>query len=58
VMQWHDLWWLWALEHCLAGYGFSIWFTCIQVQDTFLSYDAISSCDWKVWKFISKALLL
>jgi len=23
VMQWHDWWWLWAHEHCLAGYGFS-----------------------------------
>jgi len=23
VVQWHDWWWLWALEHCLAGYGFS-----------------------------------
>jgi len=22
-MQWHDLWRLWALEYCLAGYGFS-----------------------------------
>ena len=23
VMQWHDLWWFWALEHRLARYGFS-----------------------------------
>jgi len=23
VMQWHDWWWLWALEYCLAGCGFS-----------------------------------
>ena len=23
VMHWQDWWWLWALEHCLAGYGFS-----------------------------------
>jgi len=23
VMKWHDWWWLWALEHCMAGYGFS-----------------------------------
>jgi len=20
VTQWHDWWWLWALEHCLAGW--------------------------------------
>jgi len=23
VMQWHDRWWFWGLEHCVAGYGFS-----------------------------------
>jgi len=22
VIQWDDCWWLWAHEHCLAGYGF------------------------------------
>ena len=21
VMQWHDWWWLWTLEQCLAGHG-------------------------------------
>jgi len=23
VMQWHDWWWLWALQHCLVRHGFS-----------------------------------
>jgi len=25
VMQWHDWWWLWAHQHCLAKYGFTHW---------------------------------
>jgi len=24
VIQWHDWWWLWAVEHCLARYVFSL----------------------------------
>jgi len=30
VMQWCVWWWLWAIEHCLARYGFS--HTCVHAS--------------------------